>query len=145
MTIHLACKTPVLNTSIVGWYASTSAEIGKIKTVFNKMFGMLPKILPENRIFVDEYLAGTWTILYELIAAVESRTVPDGIESRFTSYVDAEGKRLQANLNDIRYDIDELDALSLVTGPGRIERVSANILVIFNCYTLSSHSTSFQL
>ena len=98
------------------------------------MFGMLPNILPENRIFTDEYLAGTWKALYEVTAAVEYRIVPDGLETRFVSYVEAEEKRLQANLNDIRYDIDELDALTLVTGPGRIEKVSANAPIIFSCY-----------
>ena len=98
------------------------------------MFGMLPKILPDNRIFIDQYLAGTWQILYEVIAAVEYRAVPDGLRARFALYVKAEEKRLQANLNDIRYDIDELDALTLVTGPGRIEKVSVNAPIIFSCY-----------
>ena len=143
--MHLVCYVGMLKvTFFAGWYASTSTEIWKIKKLFNKMFGMLPKILPDNRIFIDQYLAGTWQILYEVIAAVEYRTVPDGLRARFASYVKAEEKRLQANLNDIRYDIDELDALNLVTGPGRIERVSPDVL-ISNCYSLSSHSTSFRL
>lgn len=37
--------------------------------------------------------------------------------------MDAEELRLKTNLEAIRYDIDGLDALALVTGSGRIEKV----------------------
>ena len=143
--MHLVCYVGMPKvTFFAGWYASTSAEIRKIKKLFNKMFGMLPNILAENRIFTDLYLGRVWKSLFEVIAAVEYRAVPDGLRARFALYVKAEEKRLQANLNDIRYDIDELDALNLVTGPGRIERVSPDVLINC-CYLLSSHSTSFRL
>ena len=111
-----------------GWYAYTITEIWKIKELFGKMFGMLPKILPDNRILTDRYLTCTWKAFYEVIAAVEHRTVPFGLSTRFASYVEAEEKRLQANLDSIQYNIDGLDALNLVTGPGRIEKVSVNTL-----------------
>lgn len=48
----------------------------------------------------------------------------DALQARFQSYVDAEELRLKTNLEAIRYDIDGLDALALVTGSGRIEKVS---------------------
>lgn len=132
-------------TFFAGWYASTRVEILKIKILFNKMFGMLPEISPENRIYTDKYLDFCWKLLFGVIAAVEYRDVPNGTGTQFASYVEAEEKRLQANLNGIRYDIDELDALSLVTGPGRIEKVSATTPITVSCYTLSFHSTSFHL
>lgn len=42
----------------------------------------------------------------------------------FQEYVTGEEKRLEDNLKALRYKIDALNTLALVTGPGPVERVS---------------------
>lgn len=49
----------------------------------------------------------------------------ENIQSKFESYVETEERRLEQNLDRFRYDIDEEDTLSLITGPDRIEKVRA--------------------
>ena len=103
-------------------------EKEKILHVFKQMFGLLSKILPENRPFAHKYLQQVWKRIYEIISSLHSRHVPYSLEGRFTSYVKSEESRLKANLAEIRYDIDEMDTLKLVTGPGRIEKVLSKFL-----------------
>jgi hypothetical protein len=49
------------------------------------------------------------------------------LERRMSSYVQKEEQRMEQNLKAVAFDIDEQSTLSLITEPGRIERVRANI------------------
>ena len=49
----------------------------------------------------------------------------DYLEERFRSYVETEEERLRDGLETVKYAIDGMDTLSLITGQGRIEKVSS--------------------
>lgn len=46
------------------------------------------------------------------------------LREHFRSYIDLEEEQIRKNLLAINYDVDAADTVQLVTGPGRIERVS---------------------
>lgn len=87
------------------------------------MFNMRSHILSHNRYWTEYYLDLVWPVAAELILALRRRELPD-LEHKFLPYFLKEEERLKRNLQDIRYDIDALDTVHVVAGPGRIETVS---------------------
>lgn len=47
--------------------------------------------------------------------------------AKFEPWVSSEEERLKKDLEEIHYDLDDPATVTLITGPGRIEMVSANI------------------
>ena len=88
------------------------------------MFAVLPKVRPENRHAVNGYLLQIYEPVTTLQCSVNACPSNDALRARFKIYVDSEEERLTANLQAVNYDIDEMDTLALVTGPGRIDKVS---------------------
>lgn len=84
---------------------------------------MRSTVLPENRYWADYYLKNVWPVAYELIKSFRPANVPDHVEAKFQEYADYEESRIRKNLEDIRFDIDALDTVYVVAGPGRIEKV----------------------
>ena len=125
----------------------------KIVEICAKMFSIRPLIHSSNRNAVDKYLQTVWKRVCTLTSSLVSTSQADTLQARFQSYVDAEEQRLREGLETVRYDIDAIDTLSLITGPGRIEKVriscpppqgDSDILcsTSFRCYTFSSGGTS---
>lgn len=101
----------------------------KIYELVQQMFGTLEHVLPSNRRAVDEYLFHTsfWRIelLLRSTRSVNPKILSDPDLVRITeSYTKAEEERLDLNLQDVAYEVDTSATVSLVTGEGRIERVS---------------------
>lgn len=96
------------------------------------MFQTLEHVLPSNRKAVDEYLfhPSFWRIelLLRSTRSVNSKILSDLELLKMTeSYQRYEEERLDANLNDVAYELDTTATVSLITGAGRIERVSTNM------------------
>ncbi len=89
------------------------------------MFAMRDRILPENRGSVDYYLRMTWPISSQLTKSLSSplTSIPESHEEKFKEYVQFEEDRLRNNLVRIKYDIDAVETVYGVMGPGRIEKV----------------------
>lgn len=81
-------------------------------------------ILPENRDLLHSYLEYVDNNITPIQASVKRRTINETLQDRFQPHVDAEEQRLRKSLEGVRYDIDALDTLELVTGPGRIGKVN---------------------
>lgn len=94
-----------------------------IEELFAKMEGIIPELRLENRGSAHDYFAMSWKAVHTLTAGLDDHA-PDPNQERFTTYVESEEKRVKANLEAVDYIIDGLDTLSLVTGAGRIEKVS---------------------
>lgn len=62
---------------------------------------------------------------FELVKAFRPANVPEHVEAKFQAFADLEEERMRQNLADIRFDIDALDTVYVVAGPGRIEKVRA--------------------
>lgn len=88
---------------------------------------MRSTVLPENRYWADYYLKTVWPVAFELIKAFRQANVSDHIEAKFKDYAEYEENRIRKNLEDIRFDIDALDTVYVVAGPGRIEKVSCTL------------------
>ena len=88
------------------------------------MDGIRTEVHPLNRQAIVRYFTNVWIPVHELVAAVLSLgPVEDDLE-KFKSHVEAEEARLANNLRAVDYIIDGTDTLTLITGVGRIEKVS---------------------
>jgi hypothetical protein len=67
----------------------------------------------------------TFGSLFTLTAAALSLQPGPNNAEKFKPYLDAEEARLGANLEAVDYILDGTDTLQLITGVGRIEKVSA--------------------
>ena len=94
-----------------------------IVDVCEKMFAIRSHIHPANRNAVDKYLQTVWQKIATLTMSFVGANQPDSLYEMFKSYVEAEEQRLRQHLETVKYDIDAMDTLLLVTGPGRIEKV----------------------
>ena len=121
-----------------------------IANICAKMFAIRPYIHPANRHAVDKYLQTVWHKITTLTLSFVNANQPDSLQERFRSYVEAEEKRLREGLETVRYDIDAMDTLLLVTGPGRIEKVVGGLVFSSwrhtdknTCRSISSLSCGF--
>ena len=87
------------------------------------MFAMKPWIHRQNRQLVDRYLDMMWHQVMPLLLPFQSLTLHRKIRAHFQGYIEAEENRLRENMKIIRYRLDDLTTLGMVTGPGRIEQV----------------------
>ncbi|KAI1785889.1 hypothetical protein LXA43DRAFT_99677 [Ganoderma leucocontextum] len=106
----------------IGWQMTATKYRDMIVEICAKMFAILSHIHPMNRNTVDRYLRAVWQNICTLTSSFHCTYQGDLLEERFKSYVDAEEQRLREALEAVKYKIDAMDALVLVTGPGRIEK-----------------------
>jgi hypothetical protein len=110
-----------------GYKASIIDYANKIEELLAKMEGVRAEVLPPNRAAVDDYFGSVWEVVHTLTAAVTPLQPDSGPSSgdKFKLFLEAEEARLSANLKAVAYTIDGTDTLTLITGTGRIEKVSA--------------------
>ncbi|KAI0826090.1 hypothetical protein BC629DRAFT_47848 [Irpex lacteus] len=108
----------------IGWQTFAAKYRNEILQIFARMFAMRDRILPENRGSVDYYLRMTWPISSQLTKSLSSplTSIPESHEEKFKEYVQFEEDRLRNNLVRIKYDIDAVETVYGVMGPGRIEK-----------------------
>ncbi|KAI0767749.1 hypothetical protein C8Q74DRAFT_1318273 [Fomes fomentarius] len=94
----------------IGWQMTAAQYTRGICHICAKMFAIRPLIHTANRQAVMKYLDTVWLDITTLTHSL-------------ASYVGAEEQRLREGLETFRYDIDALDTLQLITGPGRIEKI----------------------
>ena len=107
----------------VGWQITAGRYRDRIMGLFSHMFSMRPQIKAENRYWVDYYLRSVWPVAFELTQSLRPANVSEHIEDKFAAFAEFEEERIRKNLEDIHYDIDALDTVYVVSGPGRIEKV----------------------
>jgi hypothetical protein len=109
-----------------GYKASIIDYANKIEGLLAKMEGVRAEVLPPNRVAVDDYFRFAWEAVHTLTAAVTPLQPDSGPSGdKFKSFLEAEEARLSANLKAVAYTVDGTDTLTLITGTGRIEKVSA--------------------
>lgn len=138
-----------------GWHSTIWAYQNKICGVLQAMLQTLTSVLHANRVIADGYLAdSTFTKVDLLLRSVTPTNTYDlDLDQKMQPYVLEEEKRLEHNLQSVAWEIDDANTLSLITGPGRIERVRYLIgtrgTQITPCHTVhlppfvSSSSASF--
>jgi len=110
--------------SQAGYRAAIIDYAYRIEDLFAKMEGIRAEILPLNLQSVFEYFTRVWEPVHTLIAAVLSLQPSQDDPEKFKSYIEAEETRLRNNLRAVDFIIDGTDTLTLITGVGRVEKVS---------------------
>ena len=109
-----------------GWHVVLCHYRNKITGLLGEMFALLPTIRAENHTLAFEYLCRVWKLVCLFTSSLKDVDDPgkkQNLWPRFSSYVEAEERRLNERLNTFQYCIDGRDTLALITGPGRIEKV----------------------
>lgn len=88
------------------------------------MEGVRAEVLPLNLQAIIKYFTFVWEPVQTLIAAVLSLQQSHDDPDKFKPYIEAEEARLENNLRAVDYIIDGTDTLPLITGVGRVEKVS---------------------
>ncbi|TFK64974.1 hypothetical protein BDN72DRAFT_962869 [Pluteus cervinus] len=109
-----------------GWQISISSYKRKIYMQVRKIFSLLDRIIPANRIIVEAYLKSGPLIRLEHILrstqAIETTQHHPSLVKLVDIFEEVEEERLGNNLASVAYDVDSVETVALVTGPGRIER-----------------------
>jgi len=113
-----------------GWQLTLLNYSAKINTLFSKMFAIVPRIDQRNRNEVIKYLGYVYQPVACITHSVNSLDADPSIYVRFQSYVDSEEKRLRENLEEIKYDIDDVETVPIVAGPGRIGKYILPLLYL---------------
>ncbi|CAL1709515.1 unnamed protein product [Somion occarium] len=106
----------------VGFQLAATKYKEKIEHILALMYGLRSRLLPENHYWADYYLRKVWSSVVEITAGLQTPDLPDHLEAKFEPYISHEEERIRKNLQDIRFDIDALDTVYVVAGPGRIEK-----------------------
>ncbi|KAI0692702.1 hypothetical protein BC835DRAFT_1416357 [Cytidiella melzeri] len=127
----------------IGWQTFAAKYREEILQTYARMFAIRHKVLPENRNSADYYLRVTWPSTSMLAKSLRPpvTVLPDDAEERFKEYVQHEEDRLRKNLTGIKYDIDALETVYGVLGPGRIEKHVLTLL----CLMLRRDLELFQM
>ncbi|KAF9445936.1 hypothetical protein P691DRAFT_777225 [Macrolepiota fuliginosa MF-IS2] len=108
-----------------GWETSLAEYKNKIFLVLQEMSRLRRIALPANLYFVEIYIGHYTLVGVESILRPTrtdySPTCPE-LAALTHTYMDAEEQRLQTSLEEIGYDLDSPATVTLITGPGRIER-----------------------
>ncbi|KAF8589617.1 hypothetical protein K439DRAFT_1332394 [Ramaria rubella] len=114
----------------IGWHQSLAYYAAKIREILAKMFAILPHILPANRGPVHKYLGEVYQDITTVEASVNPCFINETLQARFKDHLDGEEARLKKNLDTVRYDIDAMDTLILITGAGRIGKFAHTLLYL---------------
>ncbi|TFK62123.1 hypothetical protein BDN72DRAFT_964753 [Pluteus cervinus] len=109
-----------------GWRRSVLSYKCKIYTQVQKIYGLLDHLIPANRTLVEAYLEsdpliGLEHILLSIQVEQSLRDDPN-LAHLVDMFETAEEVRLRQNLESVKYEVDSVETVGLITGPGRIER-----------------------
>ncbi|KAG6905943.1 hypothetical protein DXG01_016775 [Tephrocybe rancida] len=110
----------------------------KIYRLLRKIYKLRYKVLLENLRLLDNYLDEAPFYRLDLLLRAAPRDVyisPDLAKLRDKFGADEE-KELMEKLEEIKYNLDCPSTISLVTGPGRIERQHLKIVQLGRCHVL---------
>ncbi|KAG6905493.1 hypothetical protein DXG01_002381, partial [Tephrocybe rancida] len=122
-----------------GWQSSISDYTEKIYRLLLKIHNLRDKIRPDNLtaldLYLDEWCFYRLELLLRSTTKAETPITPELAKLR-DDFCAAEELRLKNNLETIGYNIDSPGTVSLVTGPGRIERHHIKAIQLARTYTL---------
>ncbi|KAJ7177914.1 hypothetical protein C8R46DRAFT_1212646 [Mycena filopes] len=106
----------------IGHHQAMQHYVTKIHNLLDKMFAILPKITPVNQDSANGYLALVSRQVYTLTGSLIPCPPNDALQA-------------------IRFNIDDLGTLELVTGEGRIDRYALVVI----CLLLEQHFRIFRI
>jgi hypothetical protein len=128
----------------IGFNMAMVQQRNAINEMLNEMLSLVPLLLPENKHDARKYLESSWEKIVTVTASLESKWSSEFLEKMFKDYIQDEADRIRRNLEDVKYKIDEVDTLYLVTGPDCIEKVGLYLVCLAgNFYRGPLYRTSF--
>ena len=88
------------------------------------MFALLPRTLPQNRGYLDDYLIYWWDFITKLWMSVPDISDSEYPEEPFSEFVRHEEERLRDSLEKVSWHIEAPDTLQILAG-GPLEHVSS--------------------
>ncbi|KAG6872961.1 hypothetical protein C0995_004715 [Termitomyces sp. Mi166 len=121
----------------VGWQSSISIYHTKIYRLLRKIYKLRDRILPDNRQALDAHLSrgamyNVELLLHSTKTLSQETMIPQELERLRDQFGAEEEERIRERLEKIAYTIDSPATMSLVTGPGRIERLARTHILHVN-------------
>lgn len=121
----------------------------KIFLILQEMDRLHKEALKENRYYIDTYLrhyalTGIEHTLRSCKTSKEYNSICPELVSLTEAYTTGEEERLRRNLENIGYDMDSAATVTLITGPGRIERVRKTFIRFQSWLTRRSSTCSLS-
>ncbi|KAF8647842.1 hypothetical protein AX16_006510 [Volvariella volvacea WC 439] len=118
-----------------GWHVSVSDYKNKIYVTIQQILELVDKVLSSNRRLLDEYLNQEVIARLELLLrstqpVTENVHLDPQLHKLIQAFDAGEEERLTTNLSSVGYEIDSIETVTLVTGPGRIERYAFPIFYL---------------
>lgn len=116
-------------TSWTGFQQSLDLYSEQITSKLRDLHSFALAVLPPNRQTVQSYLASPELQVVDLLLASVKQACArvthfdDVFMKHFLDHVQREEQRLRSNLVSVGFNIDSINALRVVTGPGRLEKV----------------------
>lgn len=135
---------------LAGFQQSLDYYAEKITETLQDLHSFALVVIPPNRSIVKEYISCTELRLVDmLLASIKQACASinhsdDVYMSKFSDYVKKQEDDLGENLEKIRFEIDSLDTVTIVTGPGRLEQVSRTTITPYIIILTRLISTCFQ-
>ncbi|KIK50286.1 hypothetical protein GYMLUDRAFT_266202 [Collybiopsis luxurians FD-317 M1] len=111
----------------VGWQTSIDQYRTQIYDLLEQMISLSGTVQADNRTYVDKYLShSVFNEIEQLLRVTKSPNPANYLDPELMRYMDEytmqEERTLERKMSSIAYDLDGPATVSLVTGPGRIER-----------------------
>ncbi|KAJ2916923.1 hypothetical protein MD484_g3503, partial [Candolleomyces efflorescens] len=119
-----------------GWAISVKRYKEQIYDLVQEIFKARLDVLPCNRTIVADYLeSSAFQSLDSLLRSTQPHVgeydAKDGKLKELISNLDGQQEeRLLSNLKDLKYNVSSTDKVTLVTGPGRIERFAFPLIYL---------------
>jgi len=97
-------------------------QCNAINKMLNEMCSLVPIMLPQNRPHARSYLYFAWETITTVSSSLIGKWSSKFLEEMYGEYIQSEEDRIRRNLSRVKYRIDGLDTMYLVTGPRRIEK-----------------------
>ncbi|KAJ3554138.1 hypothetical protein NM688_g3261 [Phlebia brevispora] len=106
----------------IGWQISGTRYREQIRGLLAQMFALRTHILPENRLWVDNYLEKIWFGTARIVESLlPAKGIPAHVKTRFRAYVSLEERRIAENLESVQCNVDAVETVHMIVQRGKIE------------------------
>jgi hypothetical protein len=112
----------------VGWQIWSTKYCVEIEDIFHQMSLLKDSvgiIMPGNRGYINSYIDVIWDVVTALTSSIDRYdAAPSWLMEKYKAYNERQEEVLAKRLEEIRYDIDDIDTVRLIVGGDPIEKVS---------------------
>ncbi|KAJ2920857.1 hypothetical protein H1R20_g16237, partial [Candolleomyces eurysporus] len=119
-----------------GWAISVKRYRDQIYELVQEIFKARLDVLPCNRTIVSDYLdSSAFQSLDSLLRSTQPRigeydSTDPKLKELISNLDEQQEERLLSNLKDLKYNVSSTDQVTLVTGPGRVERFAFPLIYL---------------